>query len=338
VQAGANPEIAAASGETPLGLALARSEHEPAYWLNWSRWKLPHRPLRVADMPAAAAMGDIEAIERMLVLGFPLDAEDAQGATALIRAAGSGYAGLVVRLLEANANTAHAAHSGIHCLAAAVSARREAVVRTLLSHGVEPDLRMRGGGTALMLAGALGLPRLAEALLEAGADVNATDEQGTTPLLAAAQSGFSGSADTASVRDLFNVLLRAGAQLAARNQAGQDAVLILLGASAQPGTPCDGEHLATLVKVLLQHDAALDTQDQRGVTPLHACAMHGLLGCARALKAHGAPLEQLDLLGRTAGEVAALLGYVDVATELGAERAPIPSVRQTLRRPARAQD
>jgi ankyrin repeat protein len=115
-------------------------------------------------------------------------------------------------------------------------------------------------------------------------------------------------------------------------------VLILLGARAQPGTPCDGEHLATLVNVLLQHGAKVDTQDTRGVTPLHACAVHGLLGAARALKAHGAQIDQLDLVGRTAGDVAAMLGYVDVASELGADRAPIPSARQTLRRPARAQD
>jgi len=338
IQGGASPEIAAASGETPLGIALARSEQEPAYWLNWSRWKLPHRPLRFADLPAAAALGDTEAVERMLAFGFPLEAEDAQGATALIRAAGAGYAGLVVRLLEAGADTSHAARSGMHCLAAAVSARREAVVRTLLSHGVAADLRMAGGGTALILAAALGLPRLAEALIEAGADVNATDEQGTTPLLAAAQCGFSGSADTATIRDLLNVLLRAGAKIGARNPSGEDALLILLGARAQPGTPCDGEHLTVLVKALLQHDAAVDTQDQRGVTPLHACAMHGLLGCARVLKAHGARLEQPDQLGRTAGEVAAQLGYVDVANELGVERGAVPSVRQTLRRPARAQD
>jgi ankyrin repeat protein len=338
IRGGASPEIAAASGETPLGVALARSEHEPAYWLNWSRWKLPRRPLRDSDLPAVAALGDVEAVERMLALGFPLDAEDAQGATALIRAAGSGYAGLVVRLIEGGANSAHAASSGIHCLAAAVSARREAVVRTLLTHGVAPDLRMPGGGTALILAAALGLPHLASALLEAGADANAADDLGTTPLLAAAQAGFSAAADTSSIRDLLEILLRAGAGLAAVNQAGQDAVLALLGAGAPPGTPCDGEHLAALVKVLLQHGAAVDTQDRRGVTPLHACAIHGLLGCARALKAHGARLEQTDLVGRTAGEVAAMLGYVDVAAELGVERAPIPSARQTLRRPARASD
>jgi hypothetical protein len=33
-----------------------------------------------------------------------------------------------------------------------------------------------------------------------------------------------------------------------------------------------------------------------------------------------------------------MLGFVDVASELGSARAEIPSVRQTLRRPARAQD
>ncbi|HVT32318.1 MAG TPA: ankyrin repeat domain-containing protein, partial [Rhodanobacteraceae bacterium] len=266
------------------------------------------------------------------------DAEDAQGATALIRAAGSGYAGLVVRLVEAGASSAHAASSGIHCLAAAVSARREAVVRTLLTHGVAPDMRMPGGGTALILAAALGLPHLASALLEAGADANAADDLGTTPLLAAAQAGFFAAADTAAIRELLEILLRAGAGLAATNPSGQDAVLVLLGAGAPPGTPCDGEHLAALVKVLLQREAAVDTQDRRGVTPLHACAIHGLLGCARALKANGARIEQTDLVGRTAGEVAAMLGYVDVAAELGAERAPIPSARQTLRRPARASD
>ena len=337
VKAGASPEIASASGETPLGLALARSESAPAYWLNWSRWKLPHRPLRADDLPSAAALGDIEAVERMLALGFPLDATDTQGATALIRAAGSGYAGLVVRLLEAGADSARAANSGIHCLAAAVGAKREAVVRTLLTHGVAPDLRMPGGGTSLLLASALGLPRLAEALLEAGADANATDDHGATPLLAAAQSAFA-SNDTASSRSLFEWLIRAREKLDAKNPAGQDVVLILLGARAQPGAACDGEHLANLLRFLLQHDAAIDTQDTRGVTPLHACAIHGLLGCARALKARGANVEQPDFLGRTAGEVAAMLGYTDVATELGVERSPIPSARQTLRRPARAQD
>ncbi len=337
ISAGANPEIATATGETPLGLALAREQPEFAHWLSWTQWRLPLRRLRAADLPAAAAVGDLDAVDRLLALGIALDGEDAQGATALIRAAGSGHTALVVRLLEAGADTAHAARSGIHCLAAAVSAKREAVVRTLLNHGVAPDTRMAGGGTALTVAAALGQIRIAEALLEAGADPNAADGQGTTPLHAAAQHAFD-RGDSVGARALLDLLLRDGARLDARNLAGQDALLVLLGARAQPGTHCDAEHLLRLAEFLLERGAKTDTQDQRGVGALHACALHGLYGCARLLKAHGAPLDLLDGFERSAADVAALLGYVDVAAELGAERAPLPSVRQTLRRPARAPD
>jgi len=335
VAAGASPEVAAATGETPFGIALASEQGALAYWLGWTPWRLPLRRLQGADLPAAAALGDLDAVERLLALGLALESEDAQGATALIRAAGSGQTSLVVRLLEAGADPAHAARSGIHCLAAAVSAKREAVVRTLLNHGVAPDLRMSGGGTALTLAAALGQTRIAEALLEAGADANAADDHGTTALHAAAQYAFD-SGDAAGSRTLIERLLRAGARLDARNRAGQDALLALLGARAQPGTRCDAEHLRRLTELLLERGARVDTQDQRGVSALHACALHGLYGCARLLKAHGAPLDQLDAFDRSAADVAALLGYVDVAAELGGSAPAMPGVRQTLRRPARS--
>ena len=337
IRAGANPLVATATGETALGLALASKQPDVAHWLNWTPWPLPLRRLRGADLPAAASIGDVAAVERLLALGLPLDSEDAHGATALIRAAGSGHAALVVRLLELGADAAHVAHSGVHCLAAAVSAQREAVVRTLLSHGIAADTRMAGGATALTVAAALGQIDVADALLEAGADVNAVDAQGTTPLHAAAQYAFD-RGDAATARRLLDRLLQHGARLDARNHAGQDALLVVLGARAQPGTHCDAELLRHLAEHLLERGAPPDSQDQRGVGALHACALHGLFGCARLLKAHGAPLDLCDAFGRTAADVATLLGYVDVAVELGADRGPLPSVRQTLRRPARASE
>ncbi|HEU4664353.1 MAG TPA: ankyrin repeat domain-containing protein [Dokdonella sp.] len=336
--AGANPEIANSNGETVLGLALARGEPELSYWLAWDRWPLPLRRLRDADLPAAAAAGDSEAVSRLLELGLPVDAQDARGATALVRAAGAGHAALLVQLLAAGADVEHKTHSGIHCLGAAVAARREATVRTLLSHGVAPDLRIAGGATPLMLAAASGDERIAAALLEAGAAPEARDEHGTTPLLAAAQAAFEGS-DTAQAGSMFERLLRSGARLDTCNDAGQDALLVLLGARSQPGTRCDAEHLCRLADDLLERGARVDSHDRRGVSPLHACALHGLSGCARLLKSHGAPLDLVDAFGRTAADVATLLGYVDVAAELGATAAAaVPGVRQTLRRPARTPD
>src|SRR5690606_1324365 len=137
----------------------------------------------------------------------------------------------------------------------------------------------------------------------------------------------------------FDLLLHGGARLDARNHAGQDVLLILLGARAQPGARCDAERLRDLTSDLLERGARVDSQDQRGVSALHACALHGLSGCARLLKAHGAPLDLVDGFGRSAADVTALLGYVDVAAELDATRASVlPSVRQTLRRAARAPD
>ena len=338
IAAGANPGVANACGETALGAALARRS-TLSRWLAWPNWPLPLRTLRASDLPDAAARGDADAIARLLELGFAIDGEDAQGATALIRAAGAGHAALLLQLLDAGADAAHVTRSGMHVLAAAVAARREAVVRTLLNHQVAPDTRIAGGGTTLTLACAVGEPRIVDALLEAGADANALDDHGGTPLHAVAHYAFSrGDADAA--RAIFERLLRAGAQIARRNRGGQDTLLILLGAREAPGAHCDAEQLRVLCEWLVDRGAAVDTQDERGVSALHACALHGLIGCARLLKAHGAPLDLVDAFGRNAADVAALVGYVDVAAELGLRvgDVAVPGVRQTLRRPARAPD
>ncbi len=331
VGAGADPERASESGETPLGLALARADRDLVYWLNWRRWRLPGRALRGADLPAAAISGDIDAIDKLLGLGIAVDSIDHQGASALIRASGSGYAALVVRLLDAGANPRQSSYSGATCLSAAVSARREAVVRTLLQHQVDADQHLPGGGTPLMIAAAIGQPRLAEPLLEHRADANAADDRGNTVLQAAAQFAFD-SRDTALATELLELLLRHGARIDMRNQAGQDALLLLLGARAEPGTACDAQHLGQLAKLLIHKGASVSAADLRGISPLHACAMHGLLGVARLLKSHDAPIAQTDTLGRSAGEVAALLGYTDVASELGVVRSAAPSARLTLRK------
>ncbi|MDQ7994395.1 MAG: ankyrin repeat domain-containing protein [Luteibacter sp.] len=328
---GADPEAADVNGETPYGLGIGHGDVER--WLSWTAWPLPRRPLRADDLPAAAAAGDIQAVDRLLELGFAVDTRDAQGATALLRAAGAGRRDVAEHLIEAGADPTLAAASGITPLAAAVNARRDTIVEALLARGVAADQRLPGDTTALMIAAALGYPEIAEMLLAAGADARAEDAHGHTALHAAAQYCF-GSSDSLRARRLLDTVIGKGADVNKADKDGVTPLLMLLGAHLRPGTEADATHLGALVPVLLDAGAKIEHADHRGVSALHASAMHALLGPARVLIHRGANRQAADAFGRTAGDVARHLGYVDIAHELGTRVGAIPSVRQTLRQPA----
>ncbi|SEN48320.1 hypothetical protein SAMN02800694_3573 [Luteibacter sp. UNCMF331Sha3.1] len=328
---GADPEAADVNGETPYGLGIGHGDVER--WLSWASWPLPRRALRADDLPAAAAAGDMQAVDRLLELGFDVDTRDHQGATALLRAAGAGQRDVAEHLLDAGADPATTAASGVTPLAAAVNARREAVVELLIARGVDVDQRLPGNTTALMIAAALGYPDITDLLLAAGADATAEDLHGHTALHAAAQYCF-GSNDSLRARRLLDAVIRKGADVNKADKDGVTPLLILLGAHMRPGANADATHLGALVPVLLDAGAALEHADHRGVSALHASAMHALLAPARVLLQRGANRNAADAFGRTAGDVARHLGYVDIAHELGTRVGAIPSVRQTLRQPA----
>ncbi len=315
IRAGADPELADVYGETPLGLALGQPQSETRRWLNWTQWKLPKRRLRDADLPTAAKLGDVTAVDKLLDLGLAIDAADAQGATALVHAAGAGHIDIVTRLFDRGAQTERAAAGGATALSAAVSARRDAIVALMLERKINPNQRLSGGGTALMIAAALGYPEIIARLLAHGAQVNAEDERGTRALHAAAQFAFA-SRDTQRARRVLELLIEKGADFNAIDVKGRTALLFLLGARAEPGSASDQQHLQSLLSLFLVGRADVNCQDERGVSGLHACAMHGLLIPARALLAARANPEVRDMRGRTPRDVANLLGYLDVAAEL----------------------
>lgn len=336
VRYGADPEAAATNGETCLGLAFTRHGTTLKHWLHWPRWPHPRRPLRAEDLPAAVIAGDGEALDSLIDLGLPLDVPDTNGASALLHACGIGKLSFVRRLLDAGADAEFVAPSGATCLSAAVSACREAVVDELLHRGVLVDRHLPGGSTALMIAAAFGHAEIASRLLDAGANPDLADEKGTTALHAAAHFAFQHH-DTARAKTLFSLLIRHRAAPDPRNIKGQTPLLLLLGGCVDPGVSVHAAHVAALLPLLLDHGAALDIQDERGVGPLHACAVHGLLAPAQQLLARGAARDLRDCLGRSAGEIAQLFGYSELAQQLGTV-APIPSLAQMLRQPTRSVD
>jgi len=317
IRYGADPLRAAGDGQTALGLALQLGRHDLAGWLRWNPWPLPTRALRDGDVADAARVGDLEALRRLIQLGLDINGRDAQGCTALLRAAGGGYAALVEWLIAQRADTGLAARTGATPLSAAVSTRQETIIARLVAAGADVDQRLPGGITPLMIAAALGFDEIVHVLLVRGADAALCDDAGNTVLHAAAQFAWSGI-ELQPGKRLLERLLDAGAPINAQNLEGSSALLVLLGARADAGTPASNRALRQLVALMLARGADIDVQDRRGVSVLHAAAMHGMVDLAEALLKAGADTRRADLLGRNAHEVAVLLGYVDMAARLKA--------------------
>ena len=314
VRHGAATDMRAQDGQTPLGVALASGRRDLADWLDWRGWALPRRMLQPADLPAAATAGDAGAVRRLIDLGLPVDAVDAQGCSGLLRACGGGHGDVVNLLLQRGADPQLAARTGATPLSAAVSMRQGEIVDRLLDAGATLEQRLPGEVTVLMLAAALGLPDLCARLMTAGANVHATDAQGLTPLHCAALYGFT-ARDRTRLLALFDTLLLAGAEVDAAAAGGVTPLLLLIGARAEPGTACDEDVLLAVMEYLLDEGVSLGAQDPRGFGPLHLAALHGLLRVTQRLLRAGADPELRDALNRTPREIAVMRGFVDVAHE-----------------------
>lgn len=331
ISSGAQPSALTSDGQTARGLALSLGHAHLSRWMDWPAWPLPRRWLRDRDLVVAAQYGDLDAVERLLDLGLALNATDAQGCTALLRACGGGHVELVQHLLQRGADHALAAHSGATCLSVALTARQSDVVWALVKNGVAVDQRLPGGITPLMIAAALGQEEPIRALLANGADATAIDEHGGGVLHALAQYGFV-ARDGAAACAAWGALLNAGADPDAVNGVGETPLLLLLGASFEPGTTCNEEVILAQLDLLLRHGVDTGARERRGFSPLHLAAQHGLRQAVRRLMAAGADPDLRDTLNRSPADIALTRGFVDVAREFSPHE-PAPSIARFLREP-----
>ncbi len=306
LDAGANPSAAEAwQGQTALMWAAAEGHTGIVRALVEKGADVHARTAGGFTALSIAAREDGPELAALLLdAGADVNATAPGGATPLLVATVRGHTRLATFLLEqgADPNAGEAGYTPLHWAAGAwhteltgslrgiETARDEewralnglrdgklALVEALLAHGADPDVRLVNhppqfgfasqrfrvsltGATPFLLAAMDADVAVMDALAAAGADTRLATDEGTTPLMVASGLGRV-PAETrvteADTLDAVQFVLDLGADVNATNAVGRSA---LHGAA----------HVRSdaAVQLLVDHGAAVQVADRRGITPL----------------------------------------------------------------------
>ncbi len=257
----------------------------------------------------AARSGNPAVLQKLLAGGVGVNArEETYGETALMWAAAENHPQAVRLMVE---------------YGAAVNARSAPLPYSKDRFGLEGVITVlpHGSWTALMFAARQGSLNAVRALVEARADLNLTDPDGTTALVLAI---INGHYDTAAI------LVEKGANPNLGDTTGMAALYAAVDMSSlgevfgRPGRKSGDQHSAVdLISVLLAHGASVDAPLKsptlfrahtpgegilgEGATPLMRAARNGDTAAMRVLSQHGADIAVQQQSGITALMLAA--GY-----------------------------
>lgn len=272
--------------------------------------KLYRVPKGIPPLHIAVKEGDRIKVEQQLAMGASPHETVRHDLTPLHIAAAGGVMEVVQVLLKAGAEINATCEEGLTPLFMAVQTGKHSLVGYMLSQGADLHHRSEHGYTPLHWAcsaphaNLTGTNRvkMAEMLLEAGADLEATTQDGQTPHSLAVSN---------QLGELSNFLTRASGHTPVSS-----------GASAAPSgsskaqrpmlsDDCPGSHLCILpdslnplqtavkegdpvkVEIQLNSGGQLDEATQGGLKPIHIAAVTGVMGVADLLLRQGAAVDDL---------------------------------------------
>jgi ankyrin repeat protein len=227
---------------------------------------------------------DLAALRKIIKGGGDVNEVDDEGNTPLLIAVLTRQAKLVDELLKLGADPNKSRPDGKGPLFGAVRVAEEKITQTLLKGGAEVDAPLSmdhngiavGGCTALYVAALLGHLPSCKVLASSGASLEAANDLGYTPLMAAIEGDH---------EDVIDFFLKSGANvnpwvIATMEVEG-------LGGATPLYTATRKENLA-VIKKLLKRGVDVNRPTPSGWTPLKSAAQQGSLEIVKALLEAGA--------------------------------------------------
>jgi ankyrin repeat protein len=285
IENGANLELADKRGWTPFDYTVDKDNKETAALL--STHNAQHSLLFTAQK------GMTDKVAAAIAAGQDINACNSNMETPLMHAIYWDKVETALVLVQMGASLEAVDNRGRAALHYAVGAviegkysdmeeRHVGVVEALLKTGCNPEIQDEDGSTPLILASESGRVEAVRVLIEKGALIEAVNKKGFTALMIASQSGLA---------DAVRVLIEKGANIEAATEDGLTALMI---ASA------NGFRNVEALRLLIDKGALIEAANTHGVTALMIASQVGHVDAVRVLIEKGALIQTVQKGGATA--------------------------------------